>query len=70
MPVSVRAGVVIRWRNMYRLKKIQAILKEEGTIVSKTSLSILIKKFLSTGSLEDSITAQCPRKLSRDDEVY
>ena len=64
MPVSVRARVVIIWKNMYRLKKIQAILKEEGTIISKTSLSLLIIKFLSIGSVEDNITAQRPRKLS------
>lgn len=49
---------------MYKLQKIQAILKEEGTNISKSSLSLLIKKFNTTGSIEDHIIAWRPQKLT------
>ena len=54
------------WKAIFTVNKIQAILWEEGTIVSKTSLSLLIKKFSATGSVEDNRTAQGSRKLTHE----
>ena len=66
MSLSARARVVIMWKQRFALQKIQAILREEGTEVSKTSLSLLIKKFTRTGSVEDHRTVQRPQKLSHE----
>ena len=66
MSISVRAQVVLMWKAGHQLKRIQAVLQEEGTQVSKTSLCLLIKKFKNTGSVADNRIMPRPRKLDHE----
>ena len=62
MSYSTRNRVINMWRLKYTLKKIKARL-EEGDIVSKTSLCLLIKKYKATGSEADYRPTARPKKL-------
>lgn len=55
--------MITLWRLNYSLKKIKAKLEEEGIVVSKTSLCLLIKKFKTTGTVADHRPIPRPRKL-------
>lgn len=57
--------MITMWRLNYSLKKIQGKL-EEGIIVSRTSLCLLIKKFKSTGSVADYRPIPRPKKLKNE----
>ena len=68
MDISVRPRVIRMWSLRYKLKDIHERLASEGIVVSKTSLSLLIKKFKQTGSVANkgSLTPSSLRKLRED----
>ena len=63
MSYSTRSQVITMWKLNYSLKKIKARLEEEGIVVSKTSICLLIKKYKATGLVADHRPHQQPRKL-------
>ena len=52
----------------YPISKIQKHLEKEGTMISKKSLHLLLKKYKTTRSVADRRTGKPPRKLG--DEHY
>ena len=68
MSLATRSRVVSLSQSGYPISKIQKHLEKEGTMVSKKSLHLLLKKYKMTGSVADRRTVKPPRKLG--DEHY
>ena len=68
MSLATRSRVVSLSQSGYPISKIQKHLEKEGTMVSKKSLHLLLKKYKMTGSVADHRTVKPPRKLG--DEHY
>ena len=68
MSLATRSRVVSLSQSSYTISKIQKHLEAEGTIVSKKSLCLLLKKYKTTWSVADRRTVTPPRKL--DNQHY
>ena len=68
MSLATRSRVVALSESGYTLSKIQRRLASEDITVSKKSLSLLLRKYRTTGSVADHQTVKPPRKLT--DEHY
>lgn len=64
MSMETRRRVIYLHNNGFRLKDIQSHLREEGVVVSKTSLCLFIKKYKRHGVISDLPRPVKPRKLS------
>ena len=64
MSIQTRERVITLHKAGYTLKDIQALLKIERIIVSKTSLCLLIKKYKKYGIITDKLRPVKQQKLS------
>ena len=69
MSMETHRRVINLHSNGFRLKDIQSHFKEEGIVVSKTSLCLLIKKYKRCGVISDLPRPVKPRKLSPEQLV-
>ena len=54
----------------YKYKEIKAKLKEEGIVVSRTTLSLLVKKYQETGRVADRPSGRKPKKLHDEHYIF
>ena len=66
MSADTRARVVCLWRAGFSVVKIRERLLEEGIVVSRKSLYLLLKKYNETDSIADQTRAPRRRQLSNE----
>lgn len=68
MSADTRARVVIMWRAQFPVARIQARLREEGVLVSRKSIYLLVRKYQNLGSIAD--MPKPPRKKLLESEHF